>query len=477
MEISGQQLNPQQIAQQIALQRARAQQPQQQMAPMMPQAMMPTDTVGLKSKAGPSNPFSPDKRLSDLKPDELAKLGGGSALETLAQAQSNLTIGEAKPLLRNPAALESIAGLMSERSDIKVSDFVSRDPKGKVQIDPSYKDPEAMEFLKTRNDVNPSEMSAMRSNLTKMFKNPAMGKKAAQKGVELMKKRTDMKPEDVTKLMGDLGGAAGLGDKGQKPGDGAGQAALDMMDSATKLLTKRSDLDPSRVGEMARGVGQLGSSKDPGKGPKVAQGFEAAVKGMEQNPLKQPEDMTKLASTLGDKMAGNDSKSGDSRFQAFATGAKMMGENNNVDAKSIGSLLDKAKTEDPNAKKKGGAGKNQALANVLDNAAAGVRKGTVSASNLNSHFKSPDSQAQIKAQKKPQGQKPQKPGEKPKPGTEGTKAQGTDATTKTSGETKASTDGKASAETKTPGAQSSGSETQTASAITGTQVNTGVQRN
>lgn len=405
MEINGQQLNAQQIAQQRL---AMAQQQQQQSAPAANLAMMPQDSVGLNTQAGPSNPLSSDKRLSELKPEELAKLGGGSALETLAKSQSDLTIGEAKPLLRNPAALESIAGLMSERSDIKVSDFVSRDPKGKVTIDPSYKDAEAMELLKSRPDVNPSEMSAMRQNLTKLFKNPNMGKAAAQKGIELMKQRTDLKPDQVTKLYGDLGNAAGLGGEGQKTGDGAGQATLDMMDSAAQLLTKRSDLDPSRVGEMAGSIGKMGSDKDPDKGQKVAQGFDAAVKGLDKNPLKQPEDMSKLASTLNSKMAGDDEKSGDSRLQAFATGSEMMGNNNHVDADSIGSLLDKAKTEDPNAKKKGGAGQNQALANVLDNAAAGVRSGKVSPTDLNSHFKSPDSQAQMKAEKKPEAEEKKK---------------------------------------------------------------------
>lgn len=148
--------------------------PPQVMAPQTnAQPILPTDSVGLKSKSGPTNPFSSDKRLSELKPDELAQLGGGSSLETLACTQSSLTIGEARPLLQNKAALTSIAGLMESRSDLKVSDFISRDAKGKVRIDPSYKDPEAMDFLKERQDVLPSEVSTMRSNFTKKFKNPS----------------------------------------------------------------------------------------------------------------------------------------------------------------------------------------------------------------------------------------------------------------------------------------------------------------
>ena len=353
------------------------------------QNLLPTDSVGLQSKSAPSNPLSPEKRLSDLKPDELAKLGGGSALETLAQAQGSLTIGEARPLLNNKPALESIAGLMSERSDLKVSDFVSRVPKGKVMTDPSYKDPEAMEFLKERQDVTPSEVSSMRANFTKKFKNPRMGKEASKKAIALMKKRPDLKPEDAGKLMDSLGSAVGMDDgkktQGQNP-EAAGQAALDMFDSASKILTKRPDMDPSRVGELANSVGKLGSPKDKNRPAQVAEGFESAAKSLEQNPLREPEEMSSLASTIGDNFRGQDEKSGAAKMNAFKSSSKMLGEQSHMNADTVNGFLQQAKKQNPKIGDASGGKGAQKLAGALGDMAAGVSNGTVSAQNPNSYF-------------------------------------------------------------------------------------------
>ena len=369
---------------------------------------LPTDRVGLKSKSGPSNPFSPEKRLSDLKPEELSKLGGGTALETLASKQGNLTIGEAAPLLRNQPALDSIANLMSERSDLKVSDFVSTDIKGKVTIDPSYKDEEAMAFLKERQDVQPGEVSSMRANFTKKFQNPRMGKEATAKGLKLMKQRRDIGPNDVGKLMDSLGMAAGMDGKNSKgkPSESAGQATLDMFDSASKLLVKRTDMGPDSVGEMAGAVGKLGSPKDPNRSALVAQGFDAATKALEQNPLRNTGEMTALASTIGNNFKGQDEKTAGIRMNAFATGAKMMGKNTEINADSIGSLLQQAKKKNPKMGDGSGPKGAQKLSNVLTDVASGVSKGTVSPENLSSYFQTPEAQsAGFKPTAKPGEQK------------------------------------------------------------------------
>jgi len=384
-------------------------------APTMLQAMAPQDTLGINSKHQPGKGPSASARLSDLKPDELAALGGGSSLESIAAAQPGTTVGEIGPLLRNKAALEDIAGLMQHRKDLKVGDFVSQDQKGRTRIDPSYKDPKTVEMLKERPDITPSELTAMRQNMTKTMKNPQLGKQAAEKSFELLKKRPDLKPEDMGKMLGSLRQSAG-GDKKSGQGGGAGDeagamAALDMFDSASKLMSKRTDLSPERMGELAQSVGSMSSPKDKQGPQSVAEGFESASKSLEKNVLRKPEDLSKMASTMNDHFAGGDEKTAGHRMNAFKKSADMMGENSSIDHNSVNKMLTQATERDPKLKNGEGPGKAKRLGKVMDDVATGVKQGTVSANDLSSHFRNQDAERARfqpdQKDKKAQNKKPQ----------------------------------------------------------------------
>ena len=108
--------------------------------------------------------------------------------------------------------------------------------------------------------------------------------------MELMKKRTDMMPEDANTLMTKIARAAGVGQKGAPGSDPAAApaAALDMFESASKVLQKRDDLKPEQVGDLATSVGALGSPKDKQRAGRVAEGFESATKALEKNPCVAP---------------------------------------------------------------------------------------------------------------------------------------------------------------------------------------------
>jgi hypothetical protein len=365
-------------------------------APSIAQAVGPQDILGIKTKRKPSSGVSANARLSDLKPDQLSSLGGGSALETIAQSQPGTTVGEVGPLLRNRSALDSIANLMQDRRDLKVGDFVSRDQKGRVRIDPSYKDGKTMEMLKERPDITPSQISSMRQNFTKTLKNPGLGKQATEKSFELLKKRPDLKPEDMGKLMGTLRKAAG-GDDKNKAGGGAGDqagamAALDMFDSASKLMGKRTDLKPERVAEMAQSVGKMGSPKDRNGPQNVAEAFDSASKSLEKNALRKPEEMSKMAGTMNEHFKGGDEKTAGHRMNAFKKSSEMMGDNAQVDADSVGKMLTQANERDPKIKGSEGAKKAKRLGKVMDDVATGVKSGTVSAGDLSSHFRNQDAE-------------------------------------------------------------------------------------
>ena len=368
----------------------------EQIAPSIAQAVGPQDILGIKTQRQPSNGLSANARLGDLKPEQLRSLGGGSSLESIASAQPGTTVGEVGPLLRNSAAMESIAGLMQNRRDLKVGDFLSQDNKGRIRIDPSYKDDKTMEMLKERPDITPGEITSMRQNFTKTLKNPHLGKQATEKSFELLKKRSDLKPEDMGKLMGGLRQAAG-GDQKSKAGGGAGDeagaaAALDMFDSASKMMQERTDLKPERVAGMAKSIGEMSSDKDRNGPQNVAEAFDSASKSLGKNVLRKPEEMSKMAETMNEHFAGGDEKTAGHRMNAFKKSSEMMGDNSQVDASSVDKMLKQATQRDPKLKNGEGEQKAKRLGKVMDDVATGVKSGTVPAGDLSQHFRNQDAE-------------------------------------------------------------------------------------
>lgn len=333
-------------------------------------------------------------KLSELKPEQRSALGGGSALEAIAQAQPETTVGELGPLLKNTSALDSIAGLMQQRRDLKVGDFISTDQKGRTRIDPSYKDPKVMDMLKERPDITPGELTAMQQNFTKTMKSPELGKIAAEKGFELLKKRTDLKPEDMSGMLSSFHQTVAGDPKKGKGGDeqAGAMAALDMFESASKLMEKRTDISPDRMGELARSVGSLSSAEDKNGPQSIAEGFDSASKSLEKNLLRSPEDMAKTASTIGDHFQGGDEKTAGHRMNAFKKSSDMMGDNQSVDHNSINKVLTQASERDPKIQQGEGAGRAKRLEKVMDDVSTGVKQGTVSGNDLSGHFRNQDAE-------------------------------------------------------------------------------------
>lgn len=399
--------------------RAQARAVAETVMPNMAQSLLPQDTLGIRSKSKPGNGLSASTRLSDLKPEQKASLGGGSALDSIAEAQPDTTIGEVGPLLRNRGAMESIAGLMQERRDLKVGDFISTDKKGRTQIDPSYKDPKTLEMLKERPDITPSELTAMRQNMTKTMKNPQMGKMASEKAFELLKKRSDLKPGDMSNMMNSFRNSVGGNKQKGQGGDDQSQAiaALDMFDNASKMMGKRTDIGPDQMGELAQSVSNLSSPKDKNGPQSISEGFEAASKSLEKNALSKPSDIAKTAATVGEHFKGGDEKTAGHRMNAFKKSADMMGENSSVDSSSINKMLTQASQRDPKIKDGEGPGRAKRLAKVMDDVSTGVKSGTVNANDLSSHFRNQDAE-RARFSKDPDNKEAKEKKEGKKPGTE-----------------------------------------------------------
>lgn len=324
------------------------------------------------------------KALSELNEDEMRALGVGSALDSLVSLQGDITLGEAAPLLGNPTALDSIVDLMTQRPDLKIGDFLQSDINGRVSIDPSYKSGETMEFLKNRPDVSPQEVTSMRDTFTRMFRDPLMGKWATEMGFELMQQRPDLKPQDMVEMMDTFARAAGMGQQGEGgsvSGSGSAGAALDMFSSASRLLVKRPDMQPERLGELATSVGRLASPDDPNRGRRVAEGFDSAIVALENNPLREPEEFSRLATVIGSHFKGQDENSAALRMNAFSQSARMMGENSEISPDAIDGLLSAAKSRNPKNNQP------RALGNALTSVFDGVNQGLIPGSDLSMNFR------------------------------------------------------------------------------------------
>lgn len=285
-------------------------------------------------------PVGAGKLLSELTDEELGKLGGDiNSLKTLANADPNLTVGEAMPLIRRPDVLDSVADIVGTRSDLKVSDFVTRDKDGKIRIDPSVYDENARGLLKDRNDIKPSELSAMRANFARQLRNPIAAKQASESAMELMRERRDIRPEDASEMMGKMINAVG-GTQGE--GNQGAFAAVDMFKNAGELLKQRHDLDTGDMGRLAESMGKLGGKKDPNAAMNVATGFGAATQALAGRPDMPVDEMISLADTMKTRFPGDDAASGADRLQAFTQGAQMVAENPGLNAAGVDSMLARA---------------------------------------------------------------------------------------------------------------------------------------
>ncbi len=248
--------------------------------------------------------LNPKRRLSSLHPTELNSIDGGQSLAALAAKEGNMTVLEARPLLHNRRALESISKLMNRRANIRFSDFVKRTAWGSIMIDPAYKDEDAMNFLAERHDVSPGEVTTLRNNVTRFFRSPRRGKIATRKVFDLLRKRPDIRPHEAVKVMGGIIGVlcqcqAAKGGKGN--GD---HTVLGLFDSVTDLLTKRGNLHPDRVGDLIKTVNNLVPKDAKNRDDKVANGTRAALKVLKDNPERQPGELVQMAKDAG-KKGGN----------------------------------------------------------------------------------------------------------------------------------------------------------------------------
>lgn len=306
-----------------------------------------------------------DKSGSDVTDAELHRIFGGEApsVRQLLNARSELKVGDLMALRKDADGLRSLSDLLTHRSDVKLSDVLSRDAKGKVSLDSTVRDGASRELLYSRTDMKPGELTSLRGQLGRLFDNPSMAKAAYSKSLDLLKTRTDIRPADVSGMLSHLG----LATRSTKGGGGAeGQAALfDMFDRSAKLLTTRTDLGASDVNKLVDATSQSFGGRDSQNGlSNMRDAFSSATDLLGSRQGMSVGDVTNVMGTV-DQHFGKD---GDNKLSAFQKATNLMTHVPQLDAHGVGRMFQKA-AEGPPAQ--GG----DKLVQAFDNAAGNVMSG------------------------------------------------------------------------------------------------------
>ncbi|MEW6280731.1 MAG: hypothetical protein AB1758_19095 [Candidatus Eremiobacterota bacterium] len=282
-----------------------------------------------------------NKTIGELTDEELDKAFGQDAqrVKDLAFYQPRLTVSEVIPLRQDPQAMDEIFELLSSRSDLKMDDIVSKDSKGNLVIDPAVRDPASRDLMINRADLKPAELTAMRQSFAADLKQPALAAEAYKVSIDLLKTRTDVRPQDLsqmmTRIMRGVGGASG-----QDPSNAA--AALDMFKTGVKLMKSRPDIMPHDVGRLALAVANLGGKQDGKSGMKVAMAFSQAADFLMTRPGSNVNEVITLAGAIRQRMPGEGGADSDDRMTMFGMGLQLMQDVPALNGAGVAAMMQKA---------------------------------------------------------------------------------------------------------------------------------------
>lgn len=297
-----------------------------------------------------------DARQDKITDEELKQIFGdqADAVRTLLNKRSDVNLSELLPLRNDPNGLAQVLRLLTERTDLAVSDLIHKTPDGKVKIDGSVTDDECKELMAERTDIKPKAPSALKATILKAFGNPVLAKKAFTMAVKLLKTRTDLSCESVGKMIVGIceqldtikppGGSAGLS---------AGAAKLEMLEVSVNLLTFRRDLGTEDVVNLARATVQtFGDKRDPMSFSRVTRSFAEAADLLVSRPGMSVSQVTGFMKTLKQVIPGRDANALDTRASIFSSACNLLKQRQDLDFSSIDELL---KRQTWGEKKKGNA--------------------------------------------------------------------------------------------------------------------------
>ncbi|MGE0495291.1 MAG: hypothetical protein AB7S38_39155 [Vulcanimicrobiota bacterium] len=312
--------------------------------------------------------------ISALKPEELESVFGGASqtITGLAEKRPEMTLNQALPLASNPEALDTVSQLLDSRPDLQLSDVISQGQGGRPQLSPMLKDPQAMELLKNRSDIQPGALDALAKGLNKMMGNPAMGKAAFAQAMEMMANDGNATPESIGELMGEI--VKGVGGKG----DAAN--ALGIFKQAGELM-KGGQLKSEDMLGLVKAASNIGGGK--GGGSMMAEAFDAAANLKLSRPDMNTNEIVGLSSVMAERFPGQNNAD---RMSAFREGANLMNTRPNLGAQGVDTMLSQATRQGI---------KGDKLLNAFQTQVGALNEGSASLQTLTDPLSKPDAKGGV----------------------------------------------------------------------------------
>lgn len=242
---------------------------------------------------------------------------------------------------------DKIKEVLAARPDLKAEDFTVPDEKGRKRVtlapreeeaetlaarndlkpaDLRGQDPEMLELLKLRPDLQISDIANMRKAIADqvelMVPPPATGgavKSALAHSAAFLKDRTDVSPAQLTSLLGEMGMAVGT-DALSAPG---------MFHKALDTMQRRADLNPEDMSDLAH---TLGSDLGRGaRGGSISNAFSKSADLLVSRPQLSIDSIFGAAAQVSEQLKG---QPGPAKLTAFEQALDSLSENQGAPAHS-----------------------------------------------------------------------------------------------------------------------------------------------
>ncbi|MBI3925943.1 MAG: hypothetical protein HY319_10420 [Armatimonadetes bacterium] len=293
------------------------------------------DSGVFQAVGSPDPPVTPESSIASLTPEQLKEHFPDMAdrVGQLARTRGELKVRQIRPFDRDPEALAKASEILETRPDLQLNELLAQGKDGSPEILPLLYEDESRKLLRDRHNIKPGQLTTMRGNLNKMLRNPALAKEAFNSGIELLERRTDIHPENLTDMMGNIMTSLGSG----KHGTGGPAAAASMFKKSTELLKTRGDMKMDDANRLIQSSGQVGGGDKADSANQVSQSFDQAADAMMTRPGTSTEDVTSVAEVTARRFP--DAQRPEDRVSAFGQGLSMTSGQPGMGAKGLDAML------------------------------------------------------------------------------------------------------------------------------------------
>ncbi len=259
-------------------------------------------------------------KLSD---DEMEQLFGDQApsIRDLMKTRDDVKLTDLLAFSGDQQGLSHISKLLTDRKDLAYGDLVNKSPDGKVSLTWAVSDPQSNEIMEKRRDIKPKELTTLFGTLVKNFdNNPQLARKAYTETSRLLVNRPDITPEAAGKMVLEMGQQLESIEPTQVPGSRImlNSAKLDMLSSSVDLLVKRNDINTEDVTKLSGAmVASFGNKMDPLSLSRVSRSFKDATEMMGKRKDINIDQVTGFLGALDSAITGSDTHSLENKASIF----------------------------------------------------------------------------------------------------------------------------------------------------------------